>query len=159
MLTRIAPVDIPVEDQSGAAAPIVDKEVFMNNWKYKIDVQSMSLFEEIENQYNVKFVDELRDFISMHNAATPEKYHFMIGNTEKVLGAILSVNKGESDTDTIYTALSCIENSAIIPFAIDPFGNYICYSSATGKIVFWDHETNAVLSSEKNLTEYIDSLY
>ena len=131
----------------------------MNNWKYKIDIKSASVFNEIEKQYRIKFADELREFITEHNGATPEKYHFMIENTEKVLGAVLSVNQGESDVDTIYSALSCIENSAIIPFAIDPFGNYICYSSATGMIVFWDHETNSVLSSEKNLTEFIDSLY
>ena len=131
----------------------------MNNWKYKIDIQTASVFEEIESQYKVKFVDELRDFISVHNGATPEKYHFMIENTEKVLGSVLSVNKGEADTDTIYTALSCIDDSSLIPFAIDPFGNYICYSSKDGLIVFWDHETNAVVSSEKNLGDFIGSLY
>ena len=131
----------------------------MNNWKYKIDIQSASVFDEIEKQYKVKFSNELREFITENNGATPEKYHFMIENTEKVLGAVLSVNQGESDVDTIYPALSCIENAEIIPFAIDPFGNYICYSITDGTVVFWDHETSAVFSSGTSLSEFIDSLY
>lgn len=150
---------IPVGARSGAVAPTADKEAKMNHWKYKIDVSQLSVFDELEKQYGIQFPAELRDFITEHNAATPEKYHFMVANTEKIFGAVLSVNKGEPDTDTIYTALSCVKDPTYIPFAIDPFGNYICYSSEDGAIVFWDHEANRVFSSEKKMNEFINSLY
>ena len=131
----------------------------MNNWKYKIDVLSLGVFEEIEENYGINFPNELREFFIKHNATTPEKYHFMVGTTERVFGAVLSVNKGEVDTDSIYVALDSITDKNIIPFAIDPFGNYICYDSSNGKTMYWDHETNITKSTGLSLPEFIDSLY
>ena len=131
----------------------------MNNWKYKIDVLSLDVFEEIEKHYGVNFTNELKDFFVEHNATSPEKYHFMVGTTERVFGAVLSVNKGEVDTDSIYVALDSISDKNIIPFAIDPFGNYICYDSSNGKTMYWDHETNITKSTGLSLSEFIDSLY
>ena len=92
----------------------------MNKWKYKIDISCNGVFGEIEKKYGIKFSDELKAFITEYNAATPEKHRFMVGTTERVFGAVLSVNKGETDTDSIYTALDVINDKDIIPFAIDP---------------------------------------
>ena len=131
----------------------------MNKWKYKIDISCNCVFGEIEKEYGVKFSDELKAFIAEYNAATPEKHRFMVGTTERVFGAVLSVNKGETDTDSIYTALDVINDKDIIPFAIDPFGNYICYSSKDSTILYWNHETNTTLSTELNLIDFIESLY
>ena len=129
------------------------------NWKYKIDVANPNVFSDIEKKYGIVISEELRVFILTTNAATPSKYNFMLGATERVLGAILSFNEGETDTDTVYTALSTMEDKSLVPFAIDPFGNYICYSNKDNKVVFWDHETSGVSSTEKGLDEFLDSLY
>ena len=131
----------------------------MNNWKYKIDVNYSGVFEEIENEYGVAFSDELKSFIAEHNAATPEKYHFKVGATERVFGAVLSVNEDETDTDSIYTALDIAYDKSIIPFAIDPFGNYICYSSNDCKVMYWDHENDSMESTDLKLADFIASLY
>ena len=128
-------------------------------WKYKIDVADNNVFAEIEEKRNISFPTELRDFILETNAATPSSYHFMVGNNERVLGAILSFNYNESDTDTVFTAFSTIEDSNLIPFGIDPFGNYICYSLKDKTVVFWNHETNEVNSTDKTLNVFLDALY
>lgn len=148
-----------MEGRFGAVAPIVDKEESMNNWKYKIDISSLDVFDEIEKEYGITIPKEIREFIAAHNGATPEKYHFMIGTTEKVFGAVLSVNKGETDTDTIFTALRTIGSKELIPFAIDPFGNYICFSNAEESIVFWDHENDGKFKTGLSLKDFITSLY
>ena len=83
----------------------------------------------------------------------------MVSTTERVFGAVLSVNKGEVDTDSIYVALDTISDKIIIPFAIDHFGNYICYDSKDSKVKYLDHETNLVKSTDLSLPEFIDSLY
>ena len=127
-------------------------------WKYKIDVEDKEIFPKIEKEYGVVLPIELKEFILENNAATPSKYNFMLGNTEKVIGAVLSFNYGELDTDTVFVAFSTIEDRTLIPFAIDPFGNYICYSN-NSKVVFWDHETSNVISTEKSLSEFLESLY
>lgn len=129
------------------------------NWKYKIDVANPNVFSDLEKKYGIVIPEELRALIRTANAATPSKYNFMLGATERVVGAILSFNEGETDTDTVYTALSAMEDKTLVPFAIDPFGNYICYANKDNKVVFWDHETSAVTSTEKGLSAFLDSLY
>lgn len=128
-------------------------------WKYKIDVADINVFEEIEHERKICFPLELKNFILNTNAATPSRYNFMVGNNERVLGAILSFNHNESDTDSVFTALSVIDDHTLLPFGIDPFGNYICYSLKDNKIVFWDHETSRVDSTGKTLSEFIETLY
>ena len=129
------------------------------DWKYKIDVVEQNVFSKIEKKYGITISEELRALILMANAATPSKYNFLLGTTEKVFGAILSFNEGETGTDTVYTALSTIEDKSLVPFAIDPFGNYICYSNNDDKVVFWDHETSGISSTGKGLSAFLDSLY
>lgn len=128
-------------------------------WKYKIDVSDTDVFEEIGKERSISFPTELKNFILKTNAATPSKYNFMVGNNERVLGSILSFNRNESDTDSVFIALSVIDDNNLIPFGIDPFGNYICYSLKENVVVFWDHETGNVVSMGATLNEFIESLY
>ncbi len=130
-----------------------------NSWKYKIDLIDVGVFKEIEKNRGVTIPSSLKDFICNCNAATPEKYNFMINSSEKVFGAVLSYNKNEQDTDSVFTALDVIKDKNLIPFAIDPFGNYICLDIDNDTVVFWDHEMNEVYSSDKSLEAFIDSLY
>ena len=116
-------------------------------WKYKIEVKDPDIFNKIEKTQGVKFPEELKDFILKNNGATPSKYNFMLGADEKVLGAVLSFNENEKDTDNL------------MPFAIDPFGNYICYTLNSKEIVFWDHENNITESTHKGLESFLESLY
>ena len=156
MQTYIIPAGTLVDAVSGAAALTADRRKTMN-WKYKIDVADREVFSDIEKKYGIVISEELRALILAANAATPSKYNFMLGTRERVLGAILSFNRG--DSDTVYTALSTVEDRSLFPFAIDPFGNYICYSNKDNKVVFWDHETNVLSSTEKGLSEFLNSLY
>lgn len=131
-------------------------------WKYKIDLADESVFAEIEQARGIAFPEELRGLIAEANGATPEKYHFTIGKTDHVFGAVLSFNKDEADTDSIFTALESVEDKNLLPFAIDPFGNYICYSLKEHIIVFWDHEkemNDGVSSTGKSLSEFLKALY
>lgn len=128
-------------------------------WKYKIELEDENVFAEIEKVRGIIIPDELKELIKEGNAATPDKYNFMVGSTERVLGAILSFNKNEEDTDTVFTALEVIEDKNLFPFAIDSFGNYICMDLSTEEVVFWNHETGDVSSTEKHLMDLLKSLY
>mgnify|MGYP002765457652 FL=1 len=128
-------------------------------WKYKIDLADESVFAEIENKRGIIIPDELKKLIIEENAATPDKYNFIVGSTERIFGAVLSFNKNEEGTDTVFTALEVIEDKNLFPFAIDSFGNYICLDLTTEEVVFWDHETGEVSSTEKNLKDLLQSLY
>ena len=127
-------------------------------WKYKIELADANVFTEIENERHISFPNELKELIIEANAATPEKYNFMVGSVEKVLGAILSFNRNESDTDSAFVALSVISDTNLVPFGIDPFGNYICYSLKDKSVVFWDHETNDISVVSSTLSAFLESL-
>lgn len=132
------------------------------NWNYKIELADDAVFAEIGKTRGITFPNDLKALIAQANAATPEKYHFMVGATEHVLGAVLSFNKDEADTDSVFTALEVVTDRNFLPFAIDPFGNYICYSLKDGTIAFWDHENaekEAPVSTGKSLSEFMDALY
>ena len=79
-------------------------------------------------------------------------WHLLIASC---LELILSFNKNEEDTDTVFTALSIIEDKNLMPFAIDSFGNYICLDLSKDNVVFWDHETDDVFSTGKNIESFI----
>ena len=153
-------VAIQVGAVFGAVALIADREVKMAvTWKYKIDISDIGVFGTIAHERNISFPKELKEFILETNAATPSKYNFMVGNNERVFGAVLSFNPEEKDVDSVFTALSIIKDKDLIPFGIDPFGNYICYSLKENIIVFWDHETGQVFSTGFSLAGFIESLY
>lgn len=128
-------------------------------WNYKIDLVDKAVFAEIEKERGIVIPEELKNIIVEGNAATPEKYKFTVGSTERVLGAILSFNKGEKDTDTVFTALEVIEDKNLLPFAIDSFGNYICLELKSGEVVFWDHETGNTFSTGDKIERFFTKLY
>ncbi len=128
-------------------------------WKYKIDVADESVFAVVEKERGITFPVDLKALILEANAATPSKHLFMAGAVEHVLGAVLSFNRNEPDTDSVFTALNAVEDRNLLPFAIDPFGNYLCYALQDGRIVFWDHETDGVTSTGLGLQAFLESLY
>ncbi len=153
-------VDTLADVAFGVVVQIAGEEANMGIvWKYKIDLVDENVFSEIEKSREIKIPDEMKKLIIEGNAATPEKYNFMVGDTERVLGAILSFNKNENDTDTVYTALEIISDKNLLPFAIDPFGNYICLAMDSDEIVFWNHETGNTTSTGKKLNAFLESLY
>ena len=136
------------------AVQIADKENMMEMiWKYKIELKDLQAFEEVETLRGIHIPEELKSFVTEHNAATPSLYHFMVGSTERVFGAVLSFDKTETEADTVYPALEAIKDKNLLPFAIDPFGNYICYQLDR------NHESDEVTSTGKGLDEFAESLY
>lgn len=128
-------------------------------WKYKIDLADEAVFAEIEKEWGRAVPQKVRELARECNGATPSRYNFMAGSTERVVGAVLSFNKNEEDTDTIYTAMDVVEDKNLMPFGIDPFGNYICCQISDGKVVFWDHETGTVTTTDQDMGEFLEGLY
>lgn len=125
-------------------------------WKYKVDLIDGSVFDEIEKKYGVKISSGFKRFIKKHNGATPVNYKVKVGEKDRVVGAILSFNKNEKDADSAFLALDGLKGTGLLPFAIDPFGNYFCIKD--GKVVFWNHETNEITETGKSLSKFASDL-
>ena len=91
------------------------------------------------------------------NAASPSKHKFMVGDTERVFGGVLSFNR--DDSDSVFSALRAVRDKDYLPFAVDPFGNFICYSLTNKKIYFWNHEKGTFDPTGYSLSKLIKSLY
>lgn len=127
-------------------------------WKYKIDLEESAL-SEISNKYKVIIPDDLKKLLMVANAATPSKTKFMLKVDEKILGAILSFNPNEKEADSFENAMNIGFKKNIIPFGIDPFGNYICYNTDNNSIMFFDHEEDSLEEITSTLEEFLNKLY
>lgn len=128
-------------------------------WKYKIPLKDAGAFAEIEQERNGKIHEALRDFVQEHNAATPSMIRFPVGNVERIFGAVLSFNKDDRDADTVYSALQAVPDKDLLPFGIDPFGNYICCHLKNHEILFWNHETQKSEAVARTLEDFLELLY
>ena len=127
-------------------------------WKYKIDLAENAIAEMVK-KYQIIIPDDLKKLLMVANAATPSKTRFMLRVDEKILGAVLSFNPGEKEADSFESAMNIDFKKNIVPFGIDPFGNYICYNTIDGSIVFFDHEEDSETEVASSLNEFLDKLY
>lgn len=128
-------------------------------WKYKIPLKDTSIFAKIEQERNGKIPEELKNFVQEHNAATPSMIRFPVGNVERIFGAVLSFNQDDHDADTVFSALRAVTDKELLPFGIDPFGNYICCHLKNHEILFWDHETGKNEAVAQTLEDFLALLY
>ena len=128
-------------------------------WKYKIEIKDKEIFNEIENERNIIIPSGVINFLCEVNAATPSLDTVMIGNDEKVLGAILTFNRDDKDVDSVFTALTIIENNDLLPFAIDPSGNYFCYSVNKKCVVYYNHEEDEYIYTSYDFEQFIKELH
>ena len=127
-------------------------------WKYKIDLVDNAL-SEMASKYQIVIPEDLKSLLKIANAATPSKTRFMFKVDEKILGAILSFNPDEKEADSFESAMNMEFDKNIVPFGIDPFGNYICYNTENGKVVFFDHEEDTMDEIASTLDAFLEKLY
>ncbi len=130
-----------------------------NTWKYVVELTDEDAIQKVESVTDVKAPEGFEKFIRMTNGGSPTKKLVNIGNSEKVIGAVLSFNKNDKNTEDVYLALKILNRKNLIPFAIDPFGNFFCYSGESQTVVFWNHEDDALVDSEMSFKVFINSLH
>ena len=68
-------------------------------------------------------------------------------------------NEKEVDAMTFISAFQAINDNSFIPFAIDPFGNFYCFSLKNHTIVYYEHEEKNVTETEYSVEQFVESLY
>lgn len=128
-------------------------------WKYVIELQEDSIVNT-NKKYGIEIPKDLEELLKISNAGTPTKTTFLLEEGEKILGAILSFNSNEEDdVDSFENAMTIGFDKHIIPFGIDPFGNYICYNTNNSNIVFFNHEDDSIEYISGSLDEFLNKLY
>lgn len=131
------------------------------NWKYVKPLESIKNIDDFECIVKYAFPEEFRKCIINNNGGRPELRCF---NTDKMderaIKSFLSFNKG--DKETVWKIYEWSKNELadkFVPFAIDNFGNLICFNADNDHIVFLDHENSLVENINDTFAEFINSLY
>lgn len=126
-------------------------------WKHATPI-SDELISEVENKYNVQLPNDLKNILKKGNNGVPSKRFF---DSEVAKGhewkTLLSYYK--SDVENIYSVLSVLKDVDVdlFPFGNDPAGNMICLKS--GKVVFWNHETETLEFVADSISVFLGKLY
>lgn len=133
--------------------------------KGKITIEDINKAEEL---LKIKYPLYYKNIVLSYNRGVPRPNQFIVSNTERVFNRLLSITEDvELNVFSVYEIMKENGLSNLIPFASDPFGNYICfdYMSEDINIVFVDMEkiyNNKIYKGDyvcKNIEDLFNSIY
>lgn len=130
-------------------------------WKYVKPLKSVKNIDDFECLVKYAFPNDFRKCVIENNGGRPE---FRCFNTDKanerVLKSFLSFNK--DDKETVWKMYEWSKDelaNRFVPFAIDNFGNLICFDADNDHIVFLNHETLVIENIKDTFDDFMNSLY
>ncbi len=90
--------------------------------------------DEVENRFGFRFPQELRLLYLHYNGGRPENDRFVDDNGQCIIHDILPIKHGGRPRGTLERTIQLVKCERhllpdyLVPFAIDPFGNYYCFS-------------------------------
>jgi len=132
-------------------------------WKYDEPLTDENLITEFETKSGFTFPPSYRSLVIEHNGARPDKKIFNTDSDEgHVFGNLLSFNKADTKNLNIWETNKNMPSdidSKYIAFAMDAFGNWICFNAEDGSIVFIDHDNSSIENVANDFDAFIDGLY
>ena len=128
-------------------------------WKYVKKLEDINELKNFEFENSCKLPADLEKCVVYNNGGRPEKKVFDTDTSEgRMFKRLLSFNYGEAEN--IWDAYNVMqkEDADLIPFAIDPGGNYICFKRTNHKIYLWLHETNTAEYVAESFKDFLDKL-
>jgi len=125
----------------------------------------------VEQQFGFKFPKEIRSHFLEYNGGCPEKYVFKKDDTFYVVQEFMTIKYGNPDTsfETTIDDLKIkrkILPEHLVPFAVDPGGDYYCFSvgkSDFGSIFIFrgeysDDSNRSTRFLSPNIFQFIESM-
>ena len=131
------------------------------NWKYVKALKSENAIAEFEKAYKIEFPDSFKEIVTKFNGGRPEKDVYDTDKTkERTIKSILSFNQDDKETIWKINEYSTEElGDKYVAFAIDHFGNLLCFSKSDQSIIFMDSETLKTEVIANDFASFIDKLY
>lgn len=131
------------------------------NWKYVKPLKSENLINDFECLVCYEFPKEFRDCVLQFNGGRPERKAFNTNmNTGRELKSFLSFNTDDKETVWKIHEWNKDElSNKYVAFAIDNFGNLICFDADNDKVVFLNHEDLSVEHIANTFAEFLELLY
>ena len=130
------------------------------DWKYVKPLSDKENIAAFEHMTAFSLPESFKECVKQHNGARPKYRGFDTDKqTGRELKSFLSFNREDKETVwKMYEACAVATKGQYIPFAIDNFGNLICFDRS-GQIAFIDHETLNIEKIAPDFDEFMNSLY
>lgn len=116
-------------------------------WKLAKPLANDTAIKKLEKIIERSLPTDYVECVMKNNAGYPSLKKFdTVSSAAHICNNLLSFDeKKEVNIFNIYESLvASTGNKMLLPFAADPFGNYVCFDflGETVKVVFWLHETD-----------------
>lgn len=137
-----------------------DISSYKQTWKYVKPLLSENYINDFEKLTNFSFPSSFKEHIKQYNGARPKCTLFDTDKrTERVMKSLLSFNPNDKESIWRIHEWNKLEiKDQYIPFAIDNFGNLICFD-CNKQVIFLNHENLDVEYIAFDFDCFIDSLY
>lgn len=153
---------VPWTKEYFTKSALQDALIYMSkmNWKYVKPLSDEESIAAFERMTAFSLPESFKECVRRYNGARPKYRAFDTDKqTGRELKSFLSFNREDKETVwKMYEACSAAYEGRYIPFAIDHFGNLICFAR-NRQIVFLDHETLNIEKIAPSFDEFVFSLY
>ena len=130
-------------------------------WKYVKNLESADLISEFEELTKYILCDSFKECVVAYNGGRPSGMFFDTNkNNARAIKTFLSFNK--TDKENVWDAIKCDKEALAeryIPFAVDYFGNSVCFDTENNEVVFIDHENTNVEIAADDFDAFLRKLY
>lgn len=134
----------------------------MNEFKYVVKVKSTNSLNDFEKLIGIKLPKFLAELILNNNYGYPVKKTFEGDDFSFSIKCLLSLNKEDEENlfDFYRTTRDISEEIGLnfIPFAVDDYGNLICFVPNTDFVVYIDEETLDVFNTKLTVEDFFGKL-
>lgn len=129
--------------------------------KYVKKLEAPTLINEFEELVKYKYSESFKNFVLKNNGGRPARRTFDTNKKkERELKSFLSFNK--KDRETVWKIFEWNQhdlNKKLAPFAIDNFGNLICFKIESDEVVFLNHDNLDLEKIAHSFDEFLEMLY
>lgn len=130
-------------------------------WSFVLPLESESSIERYETLTKYMLPASFKECVRRFNGGYPSDECFDTDKAEeRAMKSLLSFNQETGENVWTMYRLNCKDyGERYIPFAIDNFGNLICFDRTDDSVVFLDDEVLEVEYVADSFDDFIDALY
>ncbi|NBJ14839.1 MAG: SMI1/KNR4 family protein [Dehalobacter sp. 4CP] len=133
-------------------------------WKYVKTLNNKKDIKRFEEIIHKVLPSDYKEIVGNYNGGRPDKSAVMLqSKREVVFKTLLSFNKEDKENIfAVYDWVGSQLQKGLIPFAIDPAGNYFCFdynNNKNGSVVFWNHENQQYILICNTFTQLLENMY
>lgn len=130
-------------------------------WKYVKPIKDENCIREFEELTGYELPDDFKECIMQNNGGRPDLRAFDTDKRkERELKSFLSFNKDDMETVWKISDWNKEElQGKYIPFAIDNFGNIICFDRINSNVWFLNLENSDIEKISNDFSDFLQKLY